>query len=123
MNETLVMDFVPMTCMHCTKPPCLDACPVNAITKREDGIVLISSDDCIGCLACLQACPFGAIQVNPILDLAEKCNLCLPRIEKGAPPACVQACPAGAIKFGEIHTMTEELRQQKAILSAARRQW
>lgn len=117
-NGKLMMDFVPMTCMHCSKPPCMDVCPVEAITKREDGIVLISADLCIGCQACLPACPFGAPQFNTDTDVVEKCNLCMHRIEKGLSPACAQACPAGAIRFGDSHAITEKIRAQKAIFLA-----
>ena len=113
-NGELVMDFVPMTCMHCSNAPCMDACPQDAITRREDGVVLISPDLCIGCLACLQVCPFGAPQFNPDRDIVEKCNLCVNRIEKGDLPACVQACPAGAILFGDVNKITEKIRQRRA---------
>ena len=119
-NGNLVMDFIPMTCMHCGKPPCMDVCPVEAVTKGQDGIVRISTELCIGCMACLQACPFGAPELNPDKDVVEKCNLCSHRIEKGLSPACVQACPAGAIGFGDFHEITEKIRRQKAIFEANR---
>lgn len=111
----LTMDFVPLTCMHCDHPPCIEACPVDAITKREDGIVLISSEHCIGCLVCLQACPFGAIQWDSNRNSIGKCNLCLSRIERGLKPACVQACPAGAIQYGEVNAIINQARQTKAL--------
>lgn len=119
-NGKLVMDFVPMTCVHCAKPPCAEACPVNAITKRADGIVLIDGELCIGCNACIPACPFRALQVNPETGIAEKCTLCVDRVEKGLKPSCVQHCPAGAICFGEINKITEEARKREAGFLAAR---
>lgn len=54
-------NFVPMSCMHCENPPCLKACPENAIYKNEYGIVLIDYKKCKGRRYCIAACPYGAI--------------------------------------------------------------
>lgn len=116
-GDRLVMKFVPVTCRHCGKPPCLEACPVDAITKREDGIVLINAELCNGCKACLQACPFGAIQFSNSRNIAEKCDLCAHLVGKGLLPSCVKHCPAQAIYFGETNQIVEKLRQRHAELS------
>lgn len=52
--------FIPRPCMQCDKPPCVPVCPVNATYKNEDGVVVVDYDQCIGCRACLTACPYGA---------------------------------------------------------------
>ncbi len=98
----LEMDFVPMRCFHCTKAPCINACPEAAITRRSDGIVLINAELCIGCMACLEACPFGVIQMNPENGLAEKCNLCVDRVDARLQPACVPVFPAKIKYFCKI---------------------
>ena len=110
----LEMDFVPMRCFHCTKAPCINACPEGAITKRSDGIVLINAELCIGCMACFEACPFGVIQLNPENGLAEKCNLCVDRVDAGLQPACVSVCPAKCIYFGDINEIMTIIQDKEA---------
>ena len=58
-------DFVPMTCMHCADPPCYDACPTTATRVRDDGIVWIADEICIGCGSCVVACPYEARHLIP----------------------------------------------------------
>ena len=52
--------FVPRPCMQCDNPPCTRVCPVTATYKNAEGIVVVDYEDCIGCRACLVACPYGA---------------------------------------------------------------
>jgi len=110
----LVMSFPHIRCMHCANPPCIPACPTNAIIKRADGIVLIDPDLCTGCMACIEACPFEAPQFNPEKNTVEMCTLCVHRIEKGLKPACVQHCPPGALQFGDINDLIELIRERRA---------
>ena len=109
----LEMAFVPMKCSHCTKAPCIDACPEGVITRRSDGMVLINTELCFGCMACLEACPFGVIQMNPVNGLADKCDLCVDRVDAGLQPACVQYCPTGALQFGAPNELMA--RKQKVV--------
>ena len=93
-------DFIPVYCRHCAKPPCRKACPVDAISRNESGIVLIDNDLCIGCRECIDACPFGAMQYEEEREVAIKCDLCIERLESGKKPACLGVCPTGCISMG-----------------------
>ena len=110
----LHMHFAPIHCHHCGKPACIETCPVAAITKREDGIVLINEESCTGCKACIEACPFGAIQFNDETNIAVKCGLCIDRLYKNQQPMCVKHCPANAIQVGDINRLTQLKQQEKA---------
>lgn len=94
--------FTPMRCNQCENAPCERSCPVNALHFLDNGIVDIDKDRCIGCAACIQACPYGAIYMDPISHTADKCNFCAHRIESGLQPACVVACPTEANIFGDL---------------------
>ncbi|MCB1624186.1 MAG: 4Fe-4S dicluster domain-containing protein [Pseudomonadales bacterium] len=91
--------YMPRLCNHCTKPACLEACPVRAIYKREqDGIVLVDQDKCVGTRMCNQACPYDKVYFNYVIGKTQKCVFCFPRIEKGEAPACARQCP-GRLRF------------------------
>lgn len=106
----LSLSWQPHTCMHCENPPCLEACPVEeTISKRQDGIVLIDRDKCIGCRACGDACPYDAIRFNPNDSCAEKCTLCSHRIDQGLEPFCAKECIWGAIRFGDLANPESEV--------------
>ena len=87
-------------CRHCDDPPCVDACPEAAIVKREDGIVVMIYDLCTGCQACIPECPYDVIAFDDDRTIAQKCNLCHHRVERGLIPACADnVCPAHCIHF------------------------
>jgi Fe-S-cluster-containing dehydrogenase component len=92
-------DYIPIYCHHCAKAPCKEACPVEAISRNELGIVLIDKDLCIGCRECLEACPFGAMQFDDSQEIAVKCDLCVHRLTDNKRPACMAVCPTGCIYF------------------------
>jgi len=92
-------DYIPIYCHHCAKAPCKEACPVEAISRNEQGIVLIDNDLCIGCRECVEACPFGAMQFDDNQEIAVKCNLCVHRLTDNKRPACMAVCPTGCIYF------------------------
>ena len=96
-------------CNQCEDAPCVVACPVTAMFQRPDGIVDFDRDVCIGCKACIAACPYDAIFIDPVSHSAEKCNFCAHRIEQGLQPACVSVCPEGAIIVGDINDSESEI--------------
>src|SRR4029434_4718304 len=71
--------------------------------KRADGIVDFDKSICIGCKACMAACPYDAIFINPEDHSAEKCNFCAHRIDMNLEPACVVVCPTQAILVGDMN--------------------
>ncbi|MDG2201536.1 MAG: polysulfide reductase NrfD [Phycisphaerales bacterium] len=94
--------FLVQRCNHCTDAPCVTICPVNALEKRDDGIVDIDRDACIGCRACMQACPYDAIYLNEDKGAVEKCHFCAHRVEQNLEPACAVVCPTNAIIAGDL---------------------
>jgi Fe-S-cluster-containing dehydrogenase component len=97
------MHYIPVMCQQCDNAPCLEACKVEgAMTKREDGVIIINPEKCTGCKNCVDACPYGAIFFNEDLNLAQKCTGCSHLIDEGwEEPRCVDACPTEALKYGE----------------------
>jgi anaerobic dimethyl sulfoxide reductase subunit B (iron-sulfur subunit) len=103
--EDFFMQFVSISCNHCSSPACLASCPVGAIIKRDDGIVYIDTANCIGCNACIGACPYGAPYMSTATGLAHKCDFCKDLIDKGENPVCVQSCPMRCLEYGEIEAL------------------
>jgi Fe-S-cluster-containing dehydrogenase component/formate-dependent nitrite reductase membrane component NrfD len=95
--------FHVMRCNHCADAPCTEICPVTALWTRPDGIVDFDNRRCIGCKACMQACPYDALYIDPDKHTAAKCNFCSHRVDRGLQPACVVACPEQAIVAGDLH--------------------
>lgn len=89
-------------CNHCENPPCVRICPVTAMYQRTDGIVEFDKDACIGCKACMQACPYDAIHIDPETHTAAKCHYCAHRVDVGLEPACAVVCPTEAIIAGDL---------------------
>lgn len=103
----LSVSFLFTTCFHCSNPSCVRACPVNAITKRDDGIVFVNTQTCLGGEACRfvcqRVCPYNAPQFGSKLNATmQKCDLCLDRWENKKKPICVDSCPVRALDAGSL---------------------
>lgn len=107
-------NFQVTRCNHCSNPPCVRICPVTAMYQRADGIVEFDSDVCIGCKACMQACPYDAIYIDPETHTAAKCHFCAHRVETGLEPACVVVCPTHSILAGDLDDPTSEIAKAVA---------
>ena len=134
---TALRQMLPLVCMQCAEPACLEVCPTGATQQDENGIVTVDKDLCMGCKYCIMACPYGARHTIPEfktyfpdaegdLDpyelyakarweakngygIAAKCDYCMDRVNQGRQPACVEACPAKARYFGDIDDPESEV--------------
>ncbi|MEZ5001283.1 MAG: 4Fe-4S dicluster domain-containing protein, partial [Bacteroidales bacterium] len=122
-SESTPPYFMPKNCQHCDNPPCVSVCPVDATFKRQDGIVLIDNERCIGCRFCIAACPYSArifhwetpleneddrgkvydveLNVPQKKGTVTKCLFSADRLRDGELPYCVSACPNGVFYFGD----------------------
>lgn len=117
----LTMAHYPTSCQHCANPACVTVCPTGASFQREDGIVLVNTDECIGCESCVKACPYDVRTLNEAtptfaVDFAlgdfdapehrgntvEKCTFCANRLDRGDMPACMELCPGRARFWGDL---------------------
>jgi len=104
--------FMPILCNHCNNPPCVRACPTKATYKdKQTGIVKMANYKCIGCKACMMACPYDARYFNEEKHAIDKCDFCWEsRLSKGMKiTACVEACPAGVRVFCDLSDPNSEV--------------
>lgn len=81
-------------CKHCVDPNCMGDCPPGAMSRDENGVVIIDEQICVACGNCKRKCPFGAIIHIEDRNKYQKCDLCMGR-DKG--PLCIEVCPVAAI--------------------------
>ncbi|MBV9282922.1 MAG: polysulfide reductase NrfD, partial [Chloroflexi bacterium] len=103
--------FLVERCVHCDAAPCVQICPVEALWRRDDGIVDFSGERCIGCKSCMAACPYDAIYLDPDTHTIGKCNYCAHRVDVGLQPACVNVCPVEAIITGDLDDPRSRISQ------------
>lgn len=94
---------LPKLCNHCKDAPCIPVCPVDATFAVQGGIVVVDEKECIGCGACLEACPYDARYMIESTNKAGKCTFCIQRAEAGLMPACVSSCVSHARYFGDLN--------------------
>ena len=106
----------------------MGVCPTGATTKREDGIVTVDYEKCIGCESCIAACPYTGVRTNAdkpawpldfkvgdatvpdvVANTVSKCTFCIERIDRGERPACVDICYAYARYFGDLDDPESEI--------------
>jgi Fe-S-cluster-containing dehydrogenase component len=97
----LRLHFESQRCNHCDDTPCVRACPTGASHVIEGGIVKVTHEECIGCGACIEACPYEARYFHPD-GYVDKCTFCDHRVTKGDDPACVSVCPTHCMYFGDL---------------------
>lgn len=113
--------FSVLRCNHCDDAPCVEVCPVKALYRREDGIVDFDPQRCIGCKACLNACPYDALHIDPRSQTAAKCNFCAHRVDVGLKPSCEVVCHTEAIVSGDIDDPVSEISRLLATVPAHQR--
>ena len=100
---------VSYSCGHCMNPACVAACPTGAHAKDpHTGIVSINEEECIGCRACVEACPYGAPQYVEVKGVTQKCDMCAELRSFGEEPACVAICPQRALMIGDLGELRAE---------------
>lgn len=99
---------LPKLCNHCVDAPCIKACPVNATFALDGGSVVVDKEKCIGCRACVSACPYDARYMTPDKK-AGKCTFCAGRAEAGLLPSCVSTCVSHSRYFGDLNDPNSEV--------------
>jgi carbon-monoxide dehydrogenase iron sulfur subunit len=110
--------YIPMSCQQCEDAPCMNVCPVKAISRDEDfGFLNVDYDVCIGCRSCVAVCPFGAMNYNETDKKVFKCDLC------GGKPQCVRFCDVRAVDYVDAGRLSLHKKKDAARrLSAAQRE-
>lgn len=106
---------ISLSCQYCDPAPCVDACITGAM-HREDGVVIVDQEKCVGCWMCVMACPFGVITPSK-LEIALKCDLCPDREGREGREryACIEACPTEALFAGEFEEFQDILKEEEVV--------
>jgi Fe-S-cluster-containing dehydrogenase component len=98
-------------CNHCENAPCVTACPTRASHYEAGGFVVVDPKKCVGCKACITACPYEVRYMHPE-GYVDKCTYCTHRVRRGLDPACVTVCPTSALSFGDLDDPGSTVFQQ-----------
>ncbi len=110
--------FFVNVCRHCDEPACIPVCPEEAISIRDDGIVVLETQKCMGCGLCMDECSYDAIELDSERGVARKCNLCSERVSGGLIPACADnVCLGHCIYFGDPDKIREEIARKHSLRS------
>ncbi|MHB1018405.1 MAG: 4Fe-4S dicluster domain-containing protein [Coriobacteriia bacterium] len=112
-------NFMRNSCFHCTEAACEMACPVGAISHKDNGAVVIDEEKCIGCRYCVASCPFGVPRWDEAKNKTFKCWQCFDRTSAERQPACVSTCPTGALEYGDRAEMLGIARERVDQLKGA----
>lgn len=107
----LSQHWLPTMCHHCIDAPCVKACPTNTLWRKDNGLVALDVEKCVGCQRCEEACPYDALTFDDVNGKADKCNMCEHRLEAGQGPSCALVCPTRAIHHGDINDPTSKVAQ------------
>ena len=100
---------VPVVCVNCARPACVEVCPTGAAhIDRAVPVVRVNEEECIGCGDCVKACPFGAADFDDGKEVALICDLC------DGEPVCVEHCIYGALTFGPVQSVAQRKRRATA---------
>lgn len=101
--------YIPISCQQCEDAPCVNGCPVKALTRNEEaGRVNLDYDLCIGCRTCVSVCPFGAMHFVAADRKVIKCDLC------DGDPQCVRFCEVKAVDFTDPGELSLQKKRQAA---------
>jgi len=117
LKDHLVRYYYSQSCRHCADPVCQVVCPVGAIQRGEDGLVIQNDEKCLGCHVCVTACPHGGMKIMTNGKVG-KCTLCSHRLERGEEPACVAVCPVNSRIYGKREKLLREASKRMIELKA-----
>ncbi|WP_309493073.1 4Fe-4S dicluster domain-containing protein [Candidatus Hecatella orcuttiae] len=99
-----------LACKLCENPPCVESCPLEALTKDPStGIIIVDDEKCTGCGLCIDACDIGALTLHPDRKVVVVCDLC------GGDPACIKACPKEALELTNLEALSARSQEKELI--------